>query len=287
MLAKKKALKEQLAAQTLQVAPDPLRPINALLKGGLDSLRITQIRTSGPAEKVYFAETALLDADKNLSGSTGDAAAAAAADNNGEGTARASTKNLAESLALTARKVQLQQRLVEAKEKRQRLEEAAVTAAHNPQHCPQAQPTSGPKDGTETGGVHQKEGNGLATSAVQHTQPPPSKALSREELLKRKEEAQRTNAISHLRHILLKQGRLKAEQASDMQQTAANLASCETDLRSSKKQLEETKRNVQTLAARKEVLDALMAKHVSELVKKRKSLHDYKVMKQQQLSEQS
>ena len=291
MLAKKKALEEQLAAQTRQVNPDPLRPINALMKGGLDTLRITQIRTSGPAEKVFFAETALLDADENLSGTTGEdaAAAAAAADNNGEGTARASNKNLAESLALTARKVQLQQRLVEAKEKRQRLEEAAV-AAHKPQHRPQLPPTVGPKDCPETGGVQQNEGNakldqqcvvqGLAaSSAVEQTQPPPSKTLTREELLKRKEEAQRTNAVSHLRHILLKQERLKAEQASDMQQTAANLASCETELSASKKQLEETKQNIQTLAARKEVLDALTAKHVSELVKKRKSLHDYKVMR--------
>jgi asparagine synthetase B (glutamine-hydrolysing) len=34
-------------------------PIQALLKGGLDSLVITNIKSSGPAEKVYFATTTL------------------------------------------------------------------------------------------------------------------------------------------------------------------------------------------------------------------------------------
>ena len=84
-------------------------PIHALLKGGNDSLLVTQINASGATEKVYFAMTRLLD------GITRDWELAPADDQN--------SPDLLQSISLLKRKQDVEARLVEARE-RQRLAEA-------------------------------------------------------------------------------------------------------------------------------------------------------------------
>lgn len=255
LMAKKRSLEEQLAAKVQQ---QPLRPVNALLKGGLDSLEIDNIQNSAPTEKVGFCQNELmLEASSN---DGGDNAAKASSSNTG----------LDESMALTQRHVLLQQKLVEAREKRQRLEEATTTSKEAQQR---ATFSSG-----ETMVEQGKDGSEATSDAHQHqTGSTKAPKPTRENLLKRKKEAERRL----LENLVSKQQRLKAD--LDSQHTATQLEACRADLREAQTQLQElTQDTIPTLAARQNVLDALLKQHASELVEKRKTLHDYRLDRKKQ-----
>ena len=132
-LKKAKLLKEVAAKKkNLEMArlesARVLAPINALLKGGLDSLNITSIGSSGPADKVHFAKTNLIydsDDDGSVSSNDGGMEPLDSIDDQRhsklDGMHHACSPNLQESMSLLERRMELQQRLVDAKEKMQRL----------------------------------------------------------------------------------------------------------------------------------------------------------------------
>ena len=104
----------------------------------------------------------------------------------------------------------------------------------------------------------------------------PAAKPTRAELMIRKKEAERNRAVMHFKTILAKQERLQADQASEAQKTADHLEECTKELADAKSKLAGTQNCIQFLSTRKKVLDELMVERVSELVKKRKRLHDFK-----------
>jgi hypothetical protein len=233
------ASKKRALLLALRKSAKALPPIQALLKGGLDSLDVTNIKSSGPPEKVYFCTTTLLydsvfeDEDFSSDGSWSES-------DEEEVTPPKST-NLQDSMALLERRMELQKKIIDAKEKMQRLEK-------------------GPPDGEE--GKNGKR---------------PSAKVTRQALLKRKEEAERNRALTHYKHLVSKQQHLLEKQQAETKKTEASLRETEreiSEIESTK--LLKLKENVGVLETRKVVLDGLLVEKLTDLVDLRKRAHDRK-----------
>jgi hypothetical protein len=288
ILAKMRALEQKRAVEVARKqAADVIRPINALLKGGLDSLFIRGIRGSGPVEKVCFATTAFLVSDPEPNKNDVIGGESHVHDANLSTEVKAAS---VDEIARSKRRLELKQKLIEAKEKKQRLEVAAKqqrqqyqrpneneTLRMNSEHQVSlsaviTSSTTGDAELSAASAVSSQFSDAEEDVIVEDQKP--AHKPSRAELLKRKKEAERNRAVVYFKHLLSKQERLKAYQDSEAQKTAANLEECTKEMTQVKAELEAKGQSIQSLSVRKEILDELLAERVSELVKKRKHLHD-------------
>jgi hypothetical protein len=187
---------------------------------------------------------------------------------------------LQQNITLTKRKLELQQQIVEAKERRQRLKEAAIRTKEKGGNEDEDPKIS--EDGLSNQndkGEHQQTSKGQSDETDPPTRNQAVKKPNREQLLKRKKEAERKRAITNVKHLLSKQEYLITEQSRDAQKSKAKLEECQGDLSTLKIQMKQSRRSLQRLTARKKVLEELTAERVSTLVKKRKLLHDRKKSK--------
>jgi hypothetical protein len=263
MLAKKRALEEQrarVASASLQQSVEYLRPINALLKGGLDSLFITGITDSdGPHEKVRFMSTPMLmEEDDEWE----------APDNEGEKFTRNDesrkrpNKSLEELVTLMKRRRELQQIMIEAREKKERLEAAQ-----------KSKPTLN-VDTQMDFGHHDKQDAGLkeldfSNQSNNGTDIASHKPLTREDLLRRKQDLQYT----YYKNLLAQQERKLSSQKRESEAMAAKMNEYSQELLQVEDQLRNTDQRIQVLNFRKRAVNELIKKHLAELVKKRNLLH--------------
>lgn len=300
MVDNMKALAEKRTAELARrKGKEVMRPINALLKGGLDTLLISGICNSGPAERVRFDTTVLLedsndDDDSIDEGSVAKpiakslASSAAAGGVNGEG----KVLTLNESIAQAKRRLKMKQLLSEAKEKKQQLEEDVKQRqqASKPYES-RAQEVNSEEQisqfglqyaaSTTSSQFSDAEDDDLTVVAVHPKMPAavtladnPKPTATRAELMIRKKEAERQRALSHAKHMLSKQKRLRAEQALEAQTTQANLDEWSTELAGANAALAAASRGIRAQATRQAVLDEMLAEKVSELVRKRKQRLD-------------
>lgn len=266
--AKKQALLERSSALVASRAPLPvLRPIQALLKGNQGKLMITSIQ-AGPAELVHFATTQLLSCDSSNSDASvsvngpgsdmsesADESAADEIDNSKSSESMLSPKATTsapnsvmsplENIVLLKRKLELQTRIVEAKEKKQRLQKRR----------------------------QEREEQENAVVAV----PKDSIAnLNREELESRRDIAERHRSITHFKHAISKTAHLFAEQQAKTRASEKNLQECDEALTQAQLEIHVADTNTVRIKARGKAVDQLMAETTSKLVEARQRLYEYK-----------
>jgi hypothetical protein len=288
LLAKKQALE-----RAREASQSSLRPISALLKGGTDDLLLTDIRQSGPEDLVDFRTTTLLadddsddashdhDSDMDTSQEEEDSSQGGGSNDKveeekekeaqatitkfGKDAAseelRAKNDNAKSSLQqnITAlkRKLALQTKIVEAKEKKQRLQ-LEQEKKENQEKERQENPVE--MDDTET------EATGPVTTT-----------LSRQELEKRRDEATRHHSVTYFKHLISKQEHMLAEQQDKIGATKTALTECNDELEAEQSALCTSEQEDLRLTARGEVLDDMMAETTAKLIQARQRLHTYKM----------
>lgn len=195
-------LKQQQQQQQQQVQ-GPLRPITAFRKGELASLTIRDIQSSGPTERVHFALTRTLLYDDTLEESTNEDGAGDVIDEAVDGdhddgfdrkSASAPTTQAA-SLNLQEQMNRLIQHIVQRK---------------------QAMRDSSAADNEDWMVGSLAPDDDMDDSVA----PSPTLAqLSREELLQRKEQAERLKVFAHHRHLVQRNRNLLEQQTKDVEQT--------------------------------------------------------------------
>jgi hypothetical protein len=154
-----------------------------------------------------------------------------------------------ESSNLLKRKREIESKLIHAKAKRLRLEQ-------------QQQPFLDTLDGTK------------------ETDLPPLRA-TREELLKRRKEVEKSKAVTHVNYLVAKLDHQKLEQEQMLIETDSQLNETKLDIETSQKRLDEIDRNAATLTVRQLIVQNQISQYVAKLVEARRKLHEYRVAKQQ------
>jgi hypothetical protein len=271
MLAKKRALEEQrarVASARLQ-SVEYLRPINALLKGGLDSLVITAITDSdGSQEKVRFMSTPMLMEEED--------GALDAVDKIGENGTRniesrqRTNKTLEEFVSLMKRRRELQQIMIEAREKKERLEAAQKPQVSSDHSACVSNIMENLVERDEDGNTLFPDGLDISKSN-ESKDIPCQKPVTREELLKRKQDLQYT----YYKSLLVQQERKLSNHQRESEATAAKINEYSQELHQIEDRLHETEQRIQTLNFRKRAVDDLIKKQLAELVKKRNLQHAF------------
>ena len=295
LLAKKQALLENARPVTAphqsQTLPPPtvLPPISALLKGNAHILLIANIRESGSANMVRFAATTILapcaydddgidnsssndsdnsdmemseSDDHNLSDEekTKDAVLPLSATSALTIKTRTPVKSPLENMVLLKRKLELQSKIVEAKEKKQQL---------------QLQQQEREKVTTDTKATTGEESSAAANANANARNS--TAILNREELEKRRDVAARHRSITHFKHLISKQEHLLAEQDATIQSSREALEECQQEYAATQLELRKTNSNILRFQARGQVVDQSMAETTSKLIQARQKLHNYKV----------
>jgi hypothetical protein len=290
VLERKKSIVQTLQIQsetiftTQNIESGPLRPITALLKGGLNSLYITGIKNSGPADKVYFSVTAL----PKLAQETRSVTCSSEEDDDDNDTSNDNVKVSADPIhpaiisqaknALECR-LELMEKLIEAKKMVSQQQKESIQCTEKAVASQMV--TVAASDSMNNAGQFSdaEEDDFLDVVIQEPKQPSNVQAIAkptRAELLIRKKEAERHRAITHVKHILSKQQRLVMDQAVEVQKTTLNMLNCTKELELAKTKLRQVQESVQTTTnTRIVVMDEILAEKVSELVKKRKLLHQY------------
>jgi hypothetical protein len=161
--------------------------------------------------------------------------------------------SLQQNIVALKRKLALQTKIVEAKEKKQRL---------------QLEQENKEKQGQE---------NTVVTDHVGMEATGPVTNPSRQELEKRRDEATRHHSVTYFKHLISKQEHMLAEQQDKIRATKTALTECNDELEAEKSALLMSEQNDLRLTSRGEVLDEMMAETTSKLTQARQRLHTYKL----------
>ncbi|GKY98112.1 hypothetical protein MPSEU_000769000 [Mayamaea pseudoterrestris] len=216
------------------------------LRGSTDSLLIKNIDTTD--EKTCFLEVAkLLPA------------------------AKPNAKDASHELLLK-RKLELENALARAKEKRRRLTERNTSdvtekstgneAAHVIDNCNVQEPSS-----------HETFAVSAVAAAAAAAIPPPS-APSRDELLQRRKELERKSTLLHFQNLVAKQRDELAIQTKELDETEQLLAQAEPELAEKMALSRALDQDVVSLAARRDVVHEKLTESVGQLVDLRRRKHE-------------
>jgi hypothetical protein len=295
VLERKKSIVQTLHMQretittSQHIESGPLRPITALLKGGLNSLYITGLKNSGPADKVYFPVTA----SPKLSQETRSVTCSSEEEDddndcndtpNDNDNVKVSADPIHPAIISQAKnalecRLELMEKLIEAKKmvSQQQKESILCTEKAVASRMVTVAASDSMNDGGQFSDAEEDDFLGVVIQEPKQPSNVPSIAKpTRAELLIRKKEAERHRAITHVKHILSKQQRLVMDQAVEVQKTTLNMQNCTKELELAKTKLLQVQESVQTTTNTQiVVMDEILAEKVSELVKKRKLLHQY------------
>jgi len=173
---------------------------------------------------------------------------------------RTPVKSPLENMVLLKRKLELQSKIVEAKEKKQQL---------------QLQQQEREKVTTDTKATTGEESSAAANANANARNS--TAILNREELEKRRDVAARHRSITHFKHLISKQEHLLAEQDATIQSSREALEECQQEYAATQLELRKTNSNILRFQARGQVVDQSMAETTSKLIQARQKLHNYKV----------
>jgi hypothetical protein len=165
--------------------------------------------------------------------------------------------SLQQNIVALKRKLALQTKIVEAKEKKQRLQLEQDKNEH--------QERKGQEKTVEMDD----------TAAIEATEPVTN--LSRQELEKRRDEATHHHSVTYFKHLISKQEHMLAEQQYKIRATKTALMECNDELEAEKSALRMSEQEDLRLTSRGEVLDEMMAETTSKLTQARQRLHTYKL----------
>lgn len=224
------------------------RPINALLKGGIDTLHIKGISDSAPEEMVRFVTTELLEESsgestdndervRNLPGTTGT---------------YVRSPNLEQRVEALRNKMDLMTKLQEAKEKKKRLEEQKKRHESDP------------------GGLERSKANDEVKPNDKNRQDRPK--LNREKLMLRKKEAEQKKTLSHLEHAVMKQEYMLADYKSKISETEQLITKCSSNISEKEENLSGNKKQMHENILRLSAIDGMVAEYVTKVVQTRKKV---------------
>lgn len=211
-----------------------------------NKLLVKNISSSGSPEMVYFLSTNELLNNSEFLEPVGVAAVAKTIKPAKRALANPLAPSAEANIALLERQIELQQKILDAKEKMERLE----------------------KEGGKSGP--------LASTTTTTTTP--KAPFNRESLIKRKAEAERNRAMKHYKHLVTKQQILLERNIADMKKSNASIQKVETQSIALRMKLPKLKRKVEASEAKKHALDELLAEKLTELIDLRKRVRDRRQM---------